>query len=668
MDRNTIYAILLSVIFIGAVLFITDLTGPKKKTEAVQKEGDKKVSVKEDKTKSPQPKKDTEKTKTNDEKITNTPKEKTTEFVGNIHPTDDYNASDIKDISKVKSFQVKTGVFTFHFTPLNAGINNAKLNHYKDEKGNLVDAIYNQNDKKVIPLSTSFVNAENLEKERRKKTLYRYVVYNYDDKTGELAVANPGTLGQAGKDHVDVIKKNIEKLKKDYGYKDKLKEKMTIVLFFAEFEVRSSGKIKQIDMYKIFSFKENEYLFDVNTNIISRSDGVTVLQGNDPGNTNALFYIHWGKSVGPHYVKDKSTYDDVIQTSYLSSGVTAESKEEIVEKSGTVDTGFKWLSMDSRYLMVAMVPGWNVKNKLMVWDKKDYFADFITGETAKKQNGEVMGIGYKKDIIDKQNELKNYHMSVLISPKTRAMLKQNHFETFNFIEIRNRTFFIIRPLEWAVEWLIFLFHGWVPNFGVAIIFLTIVLKILLHPLTKKSLESSRKMSELQPKLKEIEAKHKKNPQQKQKAIMEMYKKEGVNPLGGCLPLILQMPVFFALWNVLPSLLELKNADFLWIHDLSSPDTVAHINLGLTNSLNILPLIMTATAVFQMRLSPQPSMGGDDKAQTAKMMQYMMPVIFLFIFWTMPSGLVLYWTVQNTLQIGQQLFTNYMGKRKKQVIQ
>ncbi len=166
------------------------------------------------------------------------------------------------------------------------------------------------------------------------------------------------------------------------------------------------------------------------------------------------------------------------------------------------------------------------------------------------------------------------------------------------------------------------------------------------------------MQALQPKIQAIKERYKSNPQKVNQETMELYKRHGVNPFGGCLPMVIQIPIFIALYNALASSVELWHAPFaLWIDDLSAPDTLfvtpfAIPYLGEGFSFRGLPLIMGISMFIQQKMSPT---GGDPRQ--AQMMLYLMPVMFTFIFWGMPSGLVLYWLVNNILQIGHQYHLN-----------
>jgi len=168
--------------------------------------------------------------------------------------------------------------------------------------------------------------------------------------------------------------------------------------------------------------------------------------------------------------------------------------------------------------------------------------------------------------------------------------------------------------------------------------------------------SMKKMQALQPKMEAIKVKHKENPQKLNMEIMEMYKREKVNPLGGCLPMLLQMPIFLALYQALMRSLDLRGAGFLWIKDLSMPDAVPlPMSMPLLgNSINILPILMAGAMVFQQKIASRKSQGMSDQArQQQQMMMTMMPVLFLFIMYSFPAGLVLYWLTNTLLTMFEQ---------------
>ena len=187
------------------------------------------------------------------------------------------------------------------------------------------------------------------------------------------------------------------------------------------------------------------------------------------------------------------------------------------------------------------------------------------------------------------------------------------------------------------------------NWGIAIIVMTILIRLVFWPLTAKAAESSRKMAKLQKPLKELQEKYKDNPKKRNEETLELWKKHKVNPLAGCLPILIQMPIFIAFYYMLRGASELRFAHFLWMSDLSLPDTIATIG-GFP--INIMPLLMGITMFYQMHLAPSPS---TDPMQ-AKIMKFM-PLMFLFFCYTFASGLVLYWTISNCMSILQQLQIN-----------
>ncbi len=210
---------------------------------------------------------------------------------------------------------------------------------------------------------------------------------------------------------------------------------------------------------------------------------------------------------------------------------------------------------------------------------------------------------------------------------------------------------LFRPLTEATLWIMDQMRRVIPNYGVIIILFSVLTKVAFYPLTRTSTQSMKRMQLLQPKIKELQEKYKGNQEKQSKAMMELYQKEKVNPMAGCLPLLLQMPVFVALYQALAHTIALRNTPFtLWIDDLSQPDALFSLGFSLPflgSDFNLLPLLMTATMVLQMRMTPTAQPSGQ-----LAMMNTLMPVIFLFFFYQMPSGLVLYWLVNNVVTIYQ----------------
>jgi YidC/Oxa1 family membrane protein insertase len=200
-----------------------------------------------------------------------------------------------------------------------------------------------------------------------------------------------------------------------------------------------------------------------------------------------------------------------------------------------------------------------------------------------------------------------------------------------------------------------LIHGLIPNYGIAIMLLTLLIKLIFWPLGTKSYRSMNDMKKLQPLMMEMREKYKGDKQRMNQEVMGLYKTYKVNPMSGCLPMIVQMPIFFALYRMLYQAIELRHAPFMWwINDLSAPDRLFHFDFAIPfmqapYGIPVLTIIMGATMFLQQKMSPSTG----DPTQ-AKMMM-LMPLFMTFIFINFPAGLVLYWLVNNVLSIGQQYY-------------
>ena len=218
--------------------------------------------------------------------------------------------------------------------------------------------------------------------------------------------------------------------------------------------------------------------------------------------------------------------------------------------------------------------------------------------------------------------------------------------------------FLCYPMVWVLNF----FEDIIPNYGVAIILLTILVRIIFWPLTRKSTEGMKKMQEIQPLLKELQAKFKDNPQRLQQETWALYREKKVNPLSSCLPMLVQIPIFIALFNVLRSMVELRYASFLWIDDLSAPEHLFASTFPF-GGLNILPILMAVTMYLQSRLTPS---AGDKNQQ--RMMTVFMPIMMLFMFYNFASALSLYWTVSQVLSILQMWMMRREAARKAKVLE
>jgi YidC/Oxa1 family membrane protein insertase len=242
--------------------------------------------------------------------------------------------------------------------------------------------------------------------------------------------------------------------------------------------------------------------------------------------------------------------------------------------------------------------------------------------------------------------------TLYLGPRDLGILKQLEKKLDRAVNF-GWTDIIAKPLLYLLRF----FNQYINNYGVSIIILTILIKILFWPLTHKSYKSMKEMQKLQPRMAKIREKYKDNKEKLNKEMMALYKTYKVNPMGGCLPMVIQIPVFFALFRLLGNSIELRHAPFiLWITDLSAPDRLFnfHFKIPLMSppyGIPVLTLLMGASMLLQQKMTPTPG----DPTQ-AKIMMFM-PVIFTFMFINFPSGLVLYWLVNNILSIGQQYRIN-----------
>lgn len=219
--------------------------------------------------------------------------------------------------------------------------------------------------------------------------------------------------------------------------------------------------------------------------------------------------------------------------------------------------------------------------------------------------------------------------------------------------------FLAKPMLQFLEWLNSYFH----NYGISIIVITIIIRALFFPLTVKSMISMKKMQikteKVKPEMDALKEKYKDDKSKQNTELMALYSKHGINPLsqlGGCLPLLIQFPVFIAIYDILRHSIDLRHSPFLWIPDLSEPDMLFMIPV-IDIPFRLLPIIMGAAWFLSQKMTPMSTaMGGENMKLQMKLMQYM-PLFFVFLFWNLPSGLVLYWTVSNMLSIVQQVYVN-----------
>lgn len=307
-----------------------------------------------------------------------------------------------------------------------------------------------------------------------------------------------------------------------------------------------------------------------------------------------------------------------------------------IAKKNSLAGNIKWMALESRYFMTSVIPSKEqaATVRLSVLPSNGVQAQYVEPEQT----------------IDPGSQLKIGFL-LFFGPRSMSAVKQAGHDLERIIDFGYFDF-LAKPCLWLMQYL----YGIIPNYGVAIIILTILSKILLWPLGTKSYKSMSQMKKLQPLIQEIRDKYKNDRKKMNEEVMRLHRTYSINPLGGCLPMVVQIPVFFALYRMLDQAIELRHAHFFgWINDLSAPDRLGNFNFAIPfmeapYGIPVLTLIMGATMLLQQKMTPS----AGDPTQ-AKMMM-LMPVVFTFIFINFSSGLVLYWLVNNVLSIGQQYYT------------
>jgi YidC/Oxa1 family membrane protein insertase len=312
-----------------------------------------------------------------------------------------------------------------------------------------------------------------------------------------------------------------------------------------------------------------------------------------------------------------------------------EIKIDDIEEQSTFSGNLKWIAIQDRYFLGSIIAenGGQASMKLALKTNDVIEAQFVQPEKiirpgTQHQHGYYLFFGPKS--------------MRLVNKVGHDLGKAVDFGWFDVIA---------KPCLWLMNFL----HDYIPNYGLAIIILTIMIKAVLWPLGSKSYKSMSEMKKIQPLMKEIREKHKDDKKKMNQEVMALYKTYKINPLGGCLPMVVQLPVFFALYRMLYQAIELRHAPFfLWINDLSAPDRLFRFGFTVPfmeppHGIPVLTLVMGASMLLQQKMSPP--MGDPTQAK----MMMLMPIVFTVIFINFSSGLVLYWLVNNILSIAQQYY-------------
>jgi YidC/Oxa1 family membrane protein insertase len=372
---------------------------------------------------------------------------------------------------------------------------------------------------------------------------------------------------------------------------------------------------------------------------------IVTVENGGTGNLTPLFTVTWPVAVreGQDFVEQSLaalTEDGVERAPVASIGSPGFFDAFVGGAPDEPLRGVEWTGVDTKYFLAALLPD----------RTRDAILEFLP--IVKDVSG-LWLLQFAPSVLPPGQKL-SHELRGFVGPKIQSELMAVDPLLEHSV---NRGWSWMAPLTRFFEWMLHAIYTFIPNYGLAIILLTIMVRIVTIPIMGRQMKSMERMRAVQPQLKELQAKYADDRQKQSEAMMALYKKEGVNPLGGCLPMLLQFPVFIGLFYALQSSFDLRHADFaLWITDLSAPESLFTIP-GLDLPFRVLPLIMGASMVLQQKLTPTTV----DPAQ-ARMMMTMMPIMFTVLFYQFPSGLVLYWMVSNFLGIAHQLWVGRTMKK------
>jgi YidC/Oxa1 family membrane protein insertase len=302
--------------------------------------------------------------------------------------------------------------------------------------------------------------------------------------------------------------------------------------------------------------------------------------------------------------------------------------------------GAEWVAVSNQFFTTLMAP--LTAKATSVWGRR-FDVDYSPEQKLQAVEGAMGMPGFEVQ----PGQTHTARFQIYAGPKIYhrlAQLSQNQAEVMDFGMFKIVCQFLLNFMN--------LLHSWLHDYGLAILALTTIIKLTLWPIQNRANRSMRQMAALNPKMQELRDKYKDDPTRMNQELMKLYKQYGINPVGGCLPMMIQIPIFFGLFKMLGQAVELRNAKFLWVKDLSQPDTVAHLPL-LGWPVNIIPLCMAATQIWLMAMTPKT---GDP---TQRRIMMFMPLIFLFICYNFAAALALYYTAQNLFSILQF----YQNKRQ-----
>ena len=387
-------------------------------------------------------------------------------------------------------------------------------------------------------------------------------------------------------------------------------------------------------LVKKMKFRNGEYGFETEIQLLNLGSVVS----------NFQYEVAWEHGI--RYAEHNSVDESSFAAAYAFTAnelteIDASKVDQKIQKE--ISGGIDWVATRNKYFAVALIPVGTVSD-----------GAYLEGtRIAMPDNGylESYGISLKMPYRGEQSEKSIF--KVFLGPLQHGELKSYGTNLEKIMSLGWA--WIIRPISEYIMLPIFTaIHYVIPNWGLVIIIFSILIKVALHPLSKTQMKSMKKMQKLQPLMDELREKYKDDPQKMNQSIMNLYKEYGVNPAGGCLPLLLQMPIMYALYSVFRGAIELRQANFVgWITDLSIPDVIYRLPFKLPlvgiQDISGIAVLMGVTMFFQTKMTT--------KDPRQKAMVWMMPIMMTFLFNGFPAGLNLYYTVFNILSIGQQLLIN-----------
>lgn len=462
----------------------------------------------------------------------------------------------------------------------------------------------------------------------------------YENKFGALGISfrdmNDGQSGTTRESNIVDTRELNFALSTPQGAVNKVSGNDSLIVT-ASLKLANGGVIE-----KKYTFYGNRY----HTSLAVRVNGMNGIMGDK-------YTLQWRN--GLQYQEQSSVEESSQAKAWLAqngtqSEIDAGAEATPVNANGTLD----FAAVKSKYFVAAIQPTGALKNELLQTSLTGY-------KQPMPKEGNIEKYDMKIDVPYSQNRTDTY--TVYIGPIEYDILKEYKLESaFNFAnQMILGLQYLIRPIgEYMILPLLRFVYKFIPNYGLAIIIFSILMKLLLQPLTASQTQSMQKMQVLQPEMEKIKTKYKDDMQKQQQETMKLYSEYGINPAGGCLPLLLQMPILIALYNVFSSVIDLRQTPFFaWITDLSLPDELVRLpfKLPLVN----IDIISGLAFAMGLVMFVQQYMTVKDPQQRA--MVYMMPVMMTFAFANLPSGLTLYYFMFNILSVAQQLWATKFSKNK-----